>query len=351
MWVHHWHGFLKSRLLWNVTAAIVAGLLLGRVLEPQRHGYGDILTTAMMVSVFLMIYPMMVTIRLEAFGEAAGNVRGLLLSLAYNFVWAPLFGFVLAAAFLHQPEVAFGFLLVMTVPCSAMTVGYVGLAKGNVELATLVVAISFLLSLVAVPFWLALLGGAFDIPIPYASLGQAIITMLVLPMALGYLTRRRLIVRLGGEGFQRMMPVFPAATMTAMLVTIFLIFFLKATILLDQWPLMLWLMVPNALFMAGTFLLVTVLDRTLGLSYGDNMTIAFASTGKNNATALAIATAAFSPMVAVPAATLPIFQIVFMIFYLRLAPWLRTMFRPAPTGATAIPVIHPHSHGNIGRQP
>jgi ACR3 family arsenite transporter len=245
--------------------------------------------------------------------------------------------------------VAFGFLLVMTVPCSSMTVGYAGLAKGNVELATLIVAISFLLSLVAVPLWLALLGGAFDVPIPYASLGQAIVTMLVLPMVLGYLTRRSLVARLGPEGFQRLMPVFPTVTMTAMLVTIFLIFFLKATILLDQWTLMLWLMVPNALFMAGTFLLVTILDRVFGLSYGDHMAIAFASTGKNNATALAIATAAFSPMVAVPAATLPIFQIVFMIFYLQLVPWLRTLFEATRARATPLPVIHPHPHQNIGR--
>ncbi|MBE0532223.1 MAG: arsenic resistance protein [Rhodospirillales bacterium] len=347
MWFDRWHEFLKTRLVWNVATAIGVGLVLGRILEPHRHGYGALLETGMMASVFLMIYPMMVTIRLEAFRDAVRNVRGILLSLVFNFVWAPLFGFVLAAAFLDQPEVAFGFLLVMTVPCSAMTVGYAGLTKGNVELATIIVAISFLLALAAVPLWLALLGGAFDIPIPYASLGQAIVTMLVLPMILGYLSRRGLVARLGKEGFQRIMPFFPAVTMTAMLVTIFLIFFLKATILLDQWPLMLWLMVPNALFMAGTFLVVTIVDRAFGLSYGDHMAIAFASTGKNNATAIAIATAAFSPMVAVPAATLPIFQIVFMIVYLRLAPWLRSLFDPPPTGsAIPIPVVHLQ---NVGR--
>ena len=150
--------------------------------------------------------------------------------------------------------------------------------------------------------------------------------VLVLPMIVGTATRRILAKRLGREGFARVAPVFPAVTMTSMLGSIFLIFFSMATTLLDQWPLMLWLMVPNALFMAGTFALVTVLDRFAGLSYADNMAVAFATTGKNNATAVALATATFSPLVAVPAATLPIFQIVFMIAYMWLAPHLVRWF-------------------------
>lgn len=38
MWFHRWHHFLKDWLVWNVVAVIAAG----RLLEPQRHGYGDV---------------------------------------------------------------------------------------------------------------------------------------------------------------------------------------------------------------------------------------------------------------------------------------------------------------------
>ena len=324
--IERWHGYLKDRLVRNVVAAILLGLLLGRFARVHEHGYGRLADAAILTFVFMMIFPMMVTIRLEALLAAARNLKSVALSVLYNFVWAPLVGLFLASTFLDQSEVAFGFLLVMTVPCSNMAIGYTGITKGNVELATIIVAVSFLLALPAVPIWLALLAGRFDVPVPYLLLGRALLVTLVLPMILGTAVRRLLVAWRGVESFTRIAPVFPTITLTSMLGSIFLIFFSMAPTLLDQWPLMLWLMVPNLLFMASTFVLVTVVNRLAGVSYADNMAIAFSSTGKNNATAVAIAMATFSPLVAVPAATLPIFQVTFMIIYIRLAPWLALRF-------------------------
>jgi len=111
-----------------------------------------------------------------------------------------------------------------------------------------------------------------------------------------------------------------------MFLIVFLIFFLKASMLLEKWTMLLWLIVPNVVFVGVTLALITWLDRRLGLSYEDHMGVVFASTGKNNGTAIALATTAFSPLVAVPAATLPIFQIIFMVAYLRIAGRVRSWF-------------------------
>ncbi len=43
----------------------------------------------------------------------------------------------------------------------------------------------------------------------------------------------------------------------------------------------------------------------INVSYEENMAVVFTSTGKNNGTAIAIASKASSPMVAIPAATMP----------------------------------------------
>ncbi len=59
-----------------------------------------------------------------------------------------------------------------------------------------------------------------------------------------------------------------------------------------------------ALGIALTLLTATWPDGRLGLSSREHMAVAPASTGKNNATAVA-ATVAFSPLVAVSAATTP----------------------------------------------
>lgn len=76
------------------------------------------------------------------------------------------------------------------------------------------------------------------------------------------------------------------------------------------------------------------------MTYEQSVAVVFASAGKNNATAIAIAATAFSPLVAVPAATMPIFQVIFMVGFLRLAPRVRAYYTPrttTPTPGTASP--------------
>lgn len=84
-----------------------------------------------------------------------------------------------------------------------------------------------------------------------------------------------------------------------------------------------WGSAATIIFMVVILALMTWLDRRLGLSYVEHMAVAFVSSGKDNPTAIAVCVTAFSPLVAIPAATPPLFQVVFLIGYLRLADWLR----------------------------
>jgi arsenite transporter len=157
-------------------------------------------------------------------------------------------------------------------------------------------------------------------------------------MVLGFLTRLALSRWLGEKRFQQLKPLFPSLSLLAMYAIVFMIFFGKATMIVDKWQTVLLLLVPNGLFIAITLVAVTWINRLLGLSYRDNMAVVFASTGKNNGTAIAIATMAFSPLVAIPAATMPIFQILFLVFYLKMANRLRGYFdkhRAAPSQSSA----------------
>lgn len=138
-----------------------------------------------MVMVFLVVYPMMINLRVEAIAKAGRNVRGLALALGFNFVLAPAIGYVLARVFLDDPLLAIGFLLVMVVPCSSMSIAYTGLAKGDVELATVIVAVSFVVAVVAVPAWMAVFAAGYGVAVPMGSLLGSILTVLIAPMAAG----------------------------------------------------------------------------------------------------------------------------------------------------------------------
>ena len=232
----------------------------------------------------------------------------------------------------------------MVVPCSSMTIAYTGLAKGNVALATMSVALSFVVAAVAVPVWMLVFASGYDVQVPISDMLTSIGTVLIAPMILGFATRKLLTTTIGPTRFARLQPVFPIASMLAMFAIIFLIFFGKADLIIAKWSTVLLLLVPNALFIAITLLAVTWLDHRLNLPYGDHMAVVFASTGKNNGTAIAIAATAFSPLVAVPAATMPIFQVMLLVSYLKLADRIRAYFTSATLPTHPQPGIHPAYH-------
>ena len=329
---------LNRFLLGYAHAAMALGLMLGAPAATWTKQQAGVLAELTTVGVFLIIFPMMVNVRFGALVKAGRNLKGLALALAFNFLWAPLLGWGLAHLFLHDQQLALGFLLVMVVPCSSMSIAYTGLADGDLELATVIVASSFVLSLAAVPAWMTLFASGYSVPVPLSDLLISIGEVLLAPMLLGFLTRYWLVRRRGHEAVKRLQPLLGATSMLAMFAIIFLIFFAKEQMIAGKWQTVLLLLIPNALFIAITLVVVTWLDRRLGLPYREHMAVVFAATGKNNATAIAIAAVAFSPLVAVPAATMPIFQILLLVGYLKAAGWVRRYFRRGGPGASVLPI-------------
>ena len=330
--MQHLQQHLSRWLILYAAAAMAVGVAVGwpvRAWGQADTGLISVLTT---VAVFLIIYPMMMNVRFNALGRAGRKLKALLLALGYNFVWAPLLGFVLAHLFLGNLMLALGFLLVMVVPCSSMSIAYTGLAEGDLELATVVVAASFILSIAAVPLWMALFAASYHLQVPLQDMLISIVEVLIGPMIAGYLTRAGLVHRWGEAMVKRLQPALASASMLAMFLIVFLIFFAKADMIVAKWQTVLLLFVPNLIFLAVTLGVATFLDRWIRLPYRDHMAVVFAATGKNNGTAIAIATMALSPMVAIPAATLPIFQVMLLVLYLRMAGWVRRLYR-APAGA------------------
>jgi ACR3 family arsenite transporter len=326
---------LNRFLLVYAIAAMGVGLAVGYPLVDWSKTNSRLLGDLTTAGVFLIIFPMMINVRFGALVKAGRNLKGLSLALAYNFIWAPLLGWGLANIFLHDHQLALGFLLVMVVPCSSMSIAYTGLAKGDLELGTVIVASSFVLSLAAVPIWMSLFASGYNVPVPMHDLLVSILEVLLAPMLLGFLTRHWLVRRRGEEAVKRLQPALGGFSMLAMFAIIFLIFFAKENLIVAKWQTVLLLLVPNALFIALTLIVATWLDRRLGLNYREHMAVVFAGTGKNNATAIAIATVAFSPLVAVPAATMPIFQVMLLVGYLKAAGWVRRYYAGNEPGAGA----------------
>lgn len=318
---------LKKYLLLYSIFAIAFGWLLGLKYPHLAANHKKFFSHLITFIVFFMIYPMMINLNLGRLAKVFKKPKPIALSLIYNFIITPLLSFFLITLFIHNKLLALGFLLVMIIPGSSMSIGYTGLVGGDIEVATLSLGTNFLLIPVLLPIWLKLLGSAYHVPIPLGLLLKTILIVLIIPMLLGDLTRRFIINKFGTEKFISLKPLFGTITMVMMLLIVIVIFFLKAHLLLKKWQIIVDLALVNSAYLIIMLAFITIIDKLIKLSYKEHMGITFLSTGKNNGTAIAIATLGFSPLVAIPAAVLPIFQIIFLILYLKLENQIRKFFK------------------------
>lgn len=320
---------LKGNLLWYSLGAIAVGWLLGLLFPAFAAHQAGLFKTLTTVLIFLMIYPMMVNLNVGKLMEVAKDPKAVLLSLGYNFLVTPAISLALSALFFrNNPQIALGFWLVMLIPGGSMSLGYTGLAKGNLEVGAIALGLNFIVVPFTLPFIMHLLGGAYKVHVPLGSLISTVVLVLLVPLVLGDITRRIILRASGKKGYEATKPLLSSITMLGMLLVVAVIFFTKAELLAQKWTLLIPLALVTLLYLAIMFPFMTWLNRILSLSYEEHMGIAFLSTSKNNGTAIAIALMAFNPLTAIPAATLPLFQIIFSIVYVQLAQRVRRLFVP-----------------------
>jgi ACR3 family arsenite efflux pump ArsB len=130
---------------------IVLGLLVGYHNGAWARQHGHLLKLLEISAIYMMIFPMMLLMDVEALKNAFRNHRLVTTVVLLNFVYSPLMAILLGHLFIEDPLVRLGLFIAWAVPCSSMSIGYVGLMGADVGAATAMVALSFLLSLVLLP--------------------------------------------------------------------------------------------------------------------------------------------------------------------------------------------------------
>ncbi|ASJ02349.1 bile acid:sodium symporter [Thermococcus profundus] len=302
-----------------VTLAMIAGFYVGTHAEVEK--YKGTLKTLNMLVVISMIYPMMINLRLGELKNSAKLGKQLTIALTMGLIISPLIMYgAIWLTELFRPinhQLALGLLLAVVVPCSSMSIAYTGFTKGNIELATIVVALSFTLAIVTVPGWLKIFASSYHVSISVWLLIKTILIVVITPMILGVLTRWYLIKKLGTEGFLRIKPAFPAISLLGMYTIVFLIFMEKARLIASKPSIVGLALVPLVLYYTLALLFMTFVDRAIGIPYKDHMAMTFTSVGKNEGTAMAIALAAGTGLMAIAPAVTPIVQIPFLVGYVK----------------------------------
>ena len=256
---------------------------------------------------------------------------------------APFFMLLLANLFVSDPELHTGLVLYGLAPCIAMVIVFTYLAKGNVPMALVFVAINSVAQMLLIPVYARLLIGNVDFDV--LVVGESVLLYLGLPLVAGVLTRM-FVVRRGGEAaMERLKPGLNAMSILGLLFTLTVMFSLKGDLILERPAIVLEMAIPMTIFFAAMFFVVLFIGSRLRFSYEDGVAVAFNTTGRDFEIAIAIAITAFSPTVALATVVGPLIEVPIMLFLVWAAMRLRPRLfpgRPAAAPEPALEAAHAH---------
>ncbi len=337
--------FEKYLTLW-VALCMVAGIVLGRVapgLARTLDGMSLQVDGAPVVSIpialclFFMMYPIMVKIDFASVVKAGRSGKPVFLTLFINWCVKPFTMYAIALLFLgvlfrgligaeavDLVKMPFGLdlpvgaehgagtvvlhegvkmlqiplwrsyfagcILLGIAPCTAMVLVWGYLARGNDGLTLVMVAVNSLTMLVLYGLLGGFLLGVGRLPVPWQALLLSVAVYVALPLVAGYFSRRLILARLGETWFQeRFLHLLTPVTISALLLTLVLLFSFKGETILGNPLTIVWISVPLFLQTVLIFGLGYLAARMLKLKYEDAAPAAMI--GASNHFEVAIATA------------------------------------------------------------
>ena len=241
---------------------------------------------------FLMVYPMMVTLKIKEV-LSGGDGKAQFLAQCVNFGLIPFVAYGLAQFFFpHQPTLALGLLLAGLVPTSGMTISWTGFAGGKVAAAVKMTVIGLVLGSLATPFYVKLLLGE-AIAVDVSSVMKQIGLIVFLPMAAGYATQRFLVRRYGQKAFATGIgPRFPALSTIGVLGIVLIALALKAKTIVAAPGVLAEILLPLCLLYGANYAVSTAAAR-LFLPRGEGIALVYGTVMRNLSIALAVAMNAF----------------------------------------------------------
>ena len=304
---------LAKRMKKHLVHLVVASILLGIAVGYSCRASAESLRPIVIALAIATIAPSMVLMRVSGLLEAVRRWREVALGLALIFVASPLVAMALSRL-LDDPGLAMGFVVSNIVPASSASLGYVLIAGGDLELATVLAMLSIVGALAAIPGYLRLYASTCSVSVPIAPLMKSLLIALVLPLALGQGVRRVLERR---RALARSRPVLQLVTMATMLGLIATLVATHASTIVRSPLTALELIALLAASIGSIMLLSEALSRRLRLPRERRVPITILAATKNQSVAAAIAVTALGGTAALAPALAPSIQPVLAMTYLR----------------------------------
>jgi len=240
--------FERYLSLW-VALCIASGITLGTLFPGVFQIFASLeyasVNLPVAVLIWLMIYPMMVQVDFASIRDVGKRPKGLILTLAVNWLIKPftmaglgwLFFRVLFADFVDPStasEYIAGMILLGVAPCTAMVFVWSQLTRGDANYTLVQVSVNDIIMIFAFAPIAAFLLGVSEISVPWETLLLSVLLYVVLPLLAGYFTRRYLDAVDDHSRLNRLLATLKPASIAGLLATVVLLFGFQADTILAQ---------------------------------------------------------------------------------------------------------------------
>ena len=262
-------NFERYLTIW-VLLCISTGIVLGKTVPNVATILNDFsiyqVSIPIAVCLFFMMYPIMVKIDFAQVLKSAKTPKPVFLTLFINWAIKPFSMFAISYLFLgylfrdflpgteilaNGEEVELwrsyiaGTILLGIAPCTAMVLMWGHLSKGNDGLTLVMVAINSLMMLFLYGPLGALLLNVNSMPVPWQTMVLSVSIYVALPLVAGYFSRKLIINHKGIVWFnEKFLYWLTPVSITALLVTLVLLFSFKGDVIVSNPLTILWIAIP-----------------------------------------------------------------------------------------------------------
>jgi len=294
--------FERYLSLW-VALCIVVGIALGQLLPSvfQMIGHMEVAQVNLPVGllIWVMIIPMLVKVDFSALHEVKAHWKGIGVTLFINWAVKPFSMAFLGWLFIRHVFAGYlpadqldsyiaGLILLAAAPCTAMVFVWSRLTDGDPLFTLSQVALNDTIMIFAFAPIVGLLLGISSITVPWATLITSVILYIVIPVILAQLLRKALL-RAGQSSFDAAMNKIAPWSISALLVTLILLFAFQGEAILKQPMVIVMLSVPILIQVFFNSSLAYWLNRKVGEKH--NIACPSALIGASNFFELAVAAA------------------------------------------------------------
>ncbi len=297
-------GFFERFLTFWVALCMIAGVILGQFVPGVFHVLGEAtvaqVNLPVAVLVWLMIIPMLLKIDPTALREVGQHWRGIATTVGVNWLIKPFSMALLAWIFIAHllrpylpaeqiSSYIAGLILLAAAPCTAMVFVWSNLVDGEPHFTLSQVALNDTIMVFAFAPIVGLLLGLSAITVPWDTLFLSVVLYIVVPVIVAQLWRRKRLSQGGAPALARTLQALAPLSLSALLLTLVLLFGLQGEQIIRQPIVIVLLAVPIVIQVYLNAGLAYWLNRALGVEWcvaGPSALI-----GASNFFELAVATA------------------------------------------------------------